>query len=65
MFIPATDDNVGIFINNKFDFLHITCFDVMLFNEDELLSIPVKLCHASITLDMNMDGLMLFAIKEE
>ena len=65
MFVPATDDNVGILFNDCTDFLHITSFDIMFFNKDKLFSIPVKLSHAVITLDMNMDWLMLFAIKEE
>ncbi len=65
MFIPTTDDNVCILINGKFDFFHITCLDVVLIDKNKLLSIPVKLCHAVISLDMNMDGFMFFAVKEE
>ena len=65
MFIPATDDNVGILINSGFDFLHIISFDIMFLNENKLFPIPVKLGHAAITLDMDMDGLMFLAIKEK
>ena len=65
MFVPTTNDNVGIFINGKFYFFHITCFDVMFLHENKLFTVPVKLCHTVITLDMNMDRLMLFAVKKE
>ena len=65
MFIPATDDNVGILINGGLDFFHIICFNVMFLGENKPLSIPIKLCHAVIALDMNMDWVMFFAVKEE
>ena len=65
MFIPATDDNVDILINSGFDFLHIISFDIMFLVENKMFSVPIKLCHATITLDMDMDWLMFFAIKEE
>lgn len=65
MFIPTADDDISILINSKFDFLHVTCLDVVLLNKDKLLTVPVKFCHAAITLDMDMNRLMLFAVKEE
>ena len=46
-------------------FFHVFCFDIVFLDENKLLSIPVKLCHAVITLDMDVNRLMLFAIKEE
>ncbi len=65
MFIPAGDDDVSILIDNSFDFFHVSCFDIVFLDENKLLSIPVKLCHAVITLDMDVNRLMLFVIKEE
>lgn len=64
MFIPTADDDISILINSKFDFLHVTCLDVVLLNKDKLLTVPVKFCHAGITLDMDMNRLMLFAVKK-
>ncbi len=65
MFIPTFDDDVGILMNDSIDFFHITSFDIMFFNKNKLLTIPVKLCHAVITLDMNVDWFVLFAVEEK
>ena len=65
MFFPTFYYNIGIIVDNSLDFLHVTSFNVLFIDKDKLVTIPIKLCHAVITFNMNVHGLVFSAIKEK
>ena len=65
MFFPTLYYNIGIIVDNSLDFFHVTSFNVLFLDKDKLVAIPIKFCHSVVTFDMNVHGLMFFAIKEE
>ena len=43
MLVPTFDDNVGIFINHRFNLTEVIRFDALLLSENELHTIPLEL----------------------
>jgi len=65
MLVPTFDDNVGIFINHRFNLTEVIRFDALLLSENELRTIPLELGHAAIALNVDVHRLMLLAIEEK
>jgi len=65
MLVPSCDNNIGIVVNYKLNFLHVASLDTMTFTEIEPLTIIFKLCKAIFALYMHVYRIMLLTIKEE
>ena len=65
MLVPLSNDDVGILIDDSFDFLEITGLDAHTLHQDKLRPIPFKLGHSAITLHMDMQRIMLPAVEEK
>ena len=63
--VPLGYDDVGIFINNRLDFLEVSGFYVVPLDKDELCAISFEFGHPSISLHVNVKRTVLLAIKEE
>ena len=61
MFVPAFDNDISVLVNHSFDLAEIVRFDALLFCENKLRAVPLKLGHATITLHMDVQRLMLLA----
>ena len=65
MFIPTFDNDVGVFVNHRFDLTEVVRFDALLLSENKLRAIPHELSHAAVALHMDVHRLVFLAIKEE
>lgn len=65
MFVPTFDNDVGVFVNHRFDLTEVVRFDALLFSENELCTVPLELGHAAVALHMDVHRLVFLAIKEE
>ena len=65
MFVPTFDNDVGVFVNHRFDLTEVVRFDALLLSENELSTIPLKLSHAAIALHMDVHWLMFLAVEEK
>jgi len=65
MFFPTLDNQVGILVNDRLNLLQVICLYLLLYKQCELASVPDILSHTTVPFDVNMDRLMLLAIKEE
>ena len=54
MFVPTFDNDVSVLVNHSFDLAEIVRFDALLFCENKLRAVPLKLGHATITLHMDV-----------
>ncbi len=54
MFVPAFDNDISVLVNHSFDLAEIVRFDALLFCENKLRAVPLKLGHATITLHMDV-----------
>ena len=65
MFVPTFDNDVGVFVNHRFDLTEVVRFDALLLSENELRTVPLELGHAAVALHMDVHKLVFLAIKEE
>jgi hypothetical protein len=65
MFVPTVDDYISILVNYSLNLTEITRFDVLFFSENELFTVPIEFGHTTIALHMDVQRLMLLAVKEE
>ena len=65
MLFPTLDDQVGILIDDRLNLLQVVGLYLLLNKQRKLASIPNKLSHATVAFNVNVDRLMLLAIKEE
>ena len=65
MLLPTLDNQVGILIDDRLNLLQVICLYLLLYKQCELTSVPYELSHATIPFNVNVDRLMLLAIKEE
>ena len=65
MFVPTFDNDISVLVNHSLDLAEIVRFDALLFCENKLRAVLLKLGHATITLHMDVQRLMFLAIEEE
>ena len=65
MFIPTFDNDVGVFVNHRFDLTEVVRFDALLLSENELRTVPLELSHTTIALYVDVKWLMFLAIEEK
>ena len=54
MFVPTFDNDISVLVNHSLDLAEIVRFDALLFCENKLRAVPLKLGHATITLHMDV-----------
>ena len=65
MLLPTLDNQVGILIDDRLNFLQVICLYLLLYKQCELTSVPYELSHATVPFNVNVDRLMLLTVKEE
>ena len=65
MLLPTLDNQVGILIDDRLNFLQVICLYLLLYKQYELTSVPYELSHATVPFNVNVDRLMLLTVKEE
>ena len=65
MFVPTFDDNVGVFVNHRFNLTEVVRFDALLLSENELRTVPFELGHATIALHVDVHRFMFLAVEEK
>ena len=65
MFVPTFDDDIGVFVNHRFDLTVVVRFDALLLSENEFCTVPLELGHAAIALHMDVHRLMFLAVEEK
>ncbi len=65
MLFPVLDNDIGIIINNGFNLLHVSRFDVVALSKNKSTAVSVEFGHTIFAFDMNVYRFVLFTIKEE
>ena len=65
MFIPSLNNDIGILVYYNLYFVEVASFDVLFLDNNKFISIPLKLSHSTISLNVNVWWLVFFTVKEE
>ena len=65
MLFPTFDNQVGILINDRLNLLQVIGLYLLFNKQCKFVSIPHILGHSTVPFNVNVNRLMLLAIKEE
>jgi len=65
VFVPLGDDDVCILVDDGLDLFEVSGLDAYTLHQDELSPVPLEFGHPSFPLHMDMQWIMLPAVKEE